>query len=229
MRLAAAASLVTCLAVAAAANPTGDGALLSAKNVGLAALEEGNLPEAAKRFETVRRLAPAEPLGWADGAVAALRAKNFPEAKTLAAEALKRSPRDARVLAIDAARAEAAGETAAAVSAYERAAAASPKDLASRWSAARLLLAASPPDRDRARRHLEAALAEAPGNQFLLFRLLEVERSTGDRTRALATFERVARSVETREARIDRALAEAKAALEGSDTAAADVKVRILE
>jgi tetratricopeptide (TPR) repeat protein len=228
MRLAAAAPFVTCLVIAAA-NPAGDGALQSAKNVGLAALEEGNLAEAAKRFETVRRLAPAEPLGWADGAVAALRAKNLSEAKSLAAEALKRSPADARVLAIEGARAEAAGDTAAAISAYERAAAASRKDLASRWSAARLLLAASPPDRDRARREIEGALAEAPENPFLSFRLLELERSGGDRARALAAFERVARSIESRDARIERAVTEAKGALEGADAAAADVKVRILE
>ncbi|MDQ6893429.1 MAG: FG-GAP-like repeat-containing protein [Acidobacteriota bacterium] len=228
MRLSTAAPFLTCIALAAAA-PAGDGALQSAKNVGLAALEEGNLAEAAKRFEIVRRLAPAEPLGWADGAVAALRAKAFGEAKSFAAEALKRAPGDARVLAIEGARAEAAGEAAAAVSAYERAAAASPKDLSSRSSAARLLLAASPPDRERARRHLEAALAQAPANQYLLFRVLDLDRSGGDRARTLAAFDRVARSVETREARIDRAVAEAKAALEGADPAAADVKVRILE
>jgi pyruvate/2-oxoglutarate dehydrogenase complex dihydrolipoamide dehydrogenase (E3) component len=42
--------------------------------VGLAALEEGNLAEARRRFQTVRELAPAEPLGWANGAVAAHQA-----------------------------------------------------------------------------------------------------------------------------------------------------------
>jgi tetratricopeptide (TPR) repeat protein len=228
MRLSAAAPFLTCL-VLVAASPAGDGALQSAKNVGLAALEEGNLAEAARRFETVRRLAPAEPLGWADGAVTALRAKSFGEAKSLAAEALKRAPGDARVLAIEAARAEAGGDAASAVSAFERAAAANPKDLSSRWSATRLLLAASPPDRERARRHLEGALAEAPGNQYLLFRTLDLERSGSDRARTLAAFERVERSIEGRETRIDRAVAEAKGALAAADPAAADVKVRILE
>lgn len=32
------------------------------KNLGLAALEEGDLAEAGRRFEAVRRLAPGEPL-----------------------------------------------------------------------------------------------------------------------------------------------------------------------
>src|SRR3954469_16962544 len=134
MRLPAAASLLTCLLAISAAGapaPDGDAALQSAKNVGLAALEEDNLAEAAKRFETVQRLAPAEPRGGGNGAGPALRAKSAGDAKTLAAEALKRAPGDARVLAIEGARAEAAGETAAAIAAYEKAAAAHPKDLAS--------------------------------------------------------------------------------------------------
>jgi hypothetical protein len=65
------------LGAATAEPPSPDLARLQeARNVGLAALEEGDLPEAQKRFEAVRRLAPQDPLGWADGAVAALRAKD---------------------------------------------------------------------------------------------------------------------------------------------------------
>src|SRR2546428_13284428 len=75
--------------------------LESAKNVGLAALEEGNLDEARRRFETVRQLAPSEPLGWADGAVVAMRAKDLVRAKELLAEALSRSAHDPRVLALE--------------------------------------------------------------------------------------------------------------------------------
>ncbi|HSS45260.1 MAG TPA: hypothetical protein VLO07_07960, partial [Thermoanaerobaculia bacterium] len=67
------------------------------KNVGLAAQEEGNLAEAKTRFETVRRLAPAEALGWADGAVAAMRSKDLPEAARLLAQALRLSGDDGRV------------------------------------------------------------------------------------------------------------------------------------
>src|SRR5512132_921218 len=102
--------------------------LESAKNVGLAALEEGNLAEARRRFEAVRELAPAEALGWADGAVAALRAKDGGAAKQLLAEALSRAPGDARVLSIEGTRREIAGDFAGAVETYEKAAAANPSD-----------------------------------------------------------------------------------------------------
>jgi tetratricopeptide (TPR) repeat protein len=200
--------------------------LESEKNVGLASLEEGDWPKARSRFETIRKLAPAEPLGWADGTVAALRSKNLAEAKTLIAEALRLAPSDPRVLAIEATRAEASGETAAAVAAYERAAAADPKDLASRWSVARLL-AAQPAERARARRALDAALEQSPENLFLLMRSLELARDAGDRATASAALERTAKSVENREARLDRAIAEAREAL--SSSADATVKTKILE
>jgi hypothetical protein len=63
---------------ASAIPPAGDLPRLQAdKNVGLAALEQGDPVEAARRFEAVRRLAPDEPLGWADGGVAALRQKKM--------------------------------------------------------------------------------------------------------------------------------------------------------
>jgi Tfp pilus assembly protein PilF len=58
------------------------------KNLGLAALEEGDVAQARRRFEAVRKLAPAEPLGWADGAVAAMRTKDLSEARKLLAEGL---------------------------------------------------------------------------------------------------------------------------------------------
>ena len=207
------------------------------KNVGLANLEEGDLAGAAARFAAVRRLAPGEPLGWANGAVAALRAKDLEGAKTLLAEARRLAPGDARVLAIEGARAETARETPAAIAAYEKAAAANPKDISSRWSAARLLLAASPPDRARARSALEGALAQAPENIFLLFRQEELEREAGDGARAAAAFERIAKGIETREPRLDRAIAEARAAFAAGAGAATEpggaqsafIKVRILE
>src|SRR5262245_66564314 len=85
------------------------------KNVGLAALEEGQFADARKRFEAVRRLAPREPLGWANGAVAAMRAKDLAEARRLLAEAARLAPRDARVAALQGVLEEQSGNFPAAV------------------------------------------------------------------------------------------------------------------
>ena len=223
-------SLALLLASPAPASPEPDPARLeSDRNVGLASLEDDDLAQAKARFASVRRLAPAEPLGWANGAVAALRAKDPGAAKALLAEALRLAPGDARVLALEGVRAEAAGEAAAAVAAFEKAAAANPRDVSSRWNAARLLSAGPAADRVRARREIEAALAQAPGNLFLLVRSVDLEREAGDRARALTALDRLARLLEARDARLDRAVAEAKAALESADPPAAGIKVRLLE
>jgi tetratricopeptide (TPR) repeat protein len=153
--------------------------LETAKNVGLAALEEGNLEEARRRFETVRQLAPGEALGWANGAVVALRAKDLERAKKLLEEALRRTPNDARVLAIEGTRRELAGDSAGAADAFEKAASLDPSDLMSRWAAARLLSEKISGGGPRAIAALEAALERAPSNLFLLARLSELLRKSG--------------------------------------------------
>ena len=88
--------------LAASPSATDVRVLQADRNVGLASLEEGNLAEAAKRFAEIRRLAPNDPLGWANGAVTAMRAKELATAEKLAAQALVLAPDDARVLAIEA-------------------------------------------------------------------------------------------------------------------------------
>ncbi|MEX1244348.1 MAG: VCBS repeat-containing protein [Thermoanaerobaculia bacterium] len=202
--------------------------LQSARNVGLAALESDDLPEAARRFEEVRRLAPSDPLGWSNGAVAAMRGKDLAAAARLLAQALRLSPGDARILALDGARRELAGDASGAIETYEKAAAAAPKDIASRWAAARLLTENGADGRPAAARNLEAALAEAPANLFLLLRLSELQRAGGETARAAGNLDRIAGFV-AGDARLDRALAEAKHAFAGSDASAANLKLRIVE
>src|SRR6266851_3940171 len=163
------------LASAPAPSPSDLSRLLAEKNLGLAALEEGNLADAKKRFEAVRRLAPAEPLGWADGAVAA-----------------------------------------------------NPKDVASRWAAARLA-AEEPGNRPRAIREIEGALGEAPANLFLLARLCELRRLEADRAAALSACDRMAGWIEGKDAKLEKYLAEARAALEAGDASGSSLKYRIVE
>ncbi len=206
--------------------------LEASKNVGLAALEEGNLAQAKKRFEVVRQLAPSEALGWANGAVAAMRSQDQPEAKRLLTQALLLAGNDARVLFLEGVRRELAGEPAAAVEAYERAAAANPKDLVSRWNAARLLAEKIPGGRARAIGAFEAALEQAPANLFLLVRLVELRQQEADRAGAAAAFDRLTRALEAGsrpDAKLEKYLGEAKGALGSADARPADLKFRIVE
>jgi tetratricopeptide (TPR) repeat protein len=198
------------------------------RNVGLAALEENDLAEASRRFADVRRLAPADPLGWANGAVAAMRAGDLESAAKLLAEALRLSGGDPRVLALDGARRELAGEPAGAAETFERAAAASPKDVASLWAAARIRSAGGAEDKRKAMADLDRSLAQAPANLFLLVRRLELSRATGDAAAAASAQARLAALVAD-DARIDRALDEAKAAADAGDAKTADLKYRVVE
>jgi tetratricopeptide (TPR) repeat protein len=215
--------------LAPAQPPTADISRLEAeKNLGLAALEEGDAAQARRRFEAVRKIAPAELLGWADGAVAAMRAGDLSEARKLLAEALRLSPADSRVLALDGTLKELEGDAAGAVEAFTKAAAANPKDLASHWSAARLS-GAIPAGRERSVREIGAALKEAPANVFLLARLCEGRREEGDRAAALEACGRMARAIEGRDAKLEKYLGEARAALETGDFPGASLKYRIVE
>lgn len=198
------------------------------KNLGLAALEQGDPAQARRRFEAVRKLAPAEPLGWANGAVAAMRAADLPVARKLLAEALRLSPADSRVLALDGTLKELGGDAAGAVEAFTKAAAANPKDLASRWSAARLS-GTIPAGREHSVREIEAALKESPANVFLLARLCEDRREEGDRAAALEACSRMARAIEGRDAKLEKYLGEARAALETGDFPGASLKYRVVE
>lgn len=201
------------------------------RNVGLADLEEANLSDAKKRFETVRRLAPGEALGWANGAVAALRSKETAEARALLAEALRLAPGDPRVLALEGTRRELSGDAAGAIEAYEKAAAANPKDLVSRWSAARLATERGLGGRAQAVRALRSALQQSPGNLFLLLRLLELEREAEPAAAAsiLETLRRYLEPESRADPKVEKFLAEAKTALDAKDARSASLKLRILE
>jgi tetratricopeptide (TPR) repeat protein len=226
--LAAAASTLSPAAVPSAADWS---KLQTARNVGLASLEEGNLAEAGKRFEEVRRLAPTEPLGFANGAVAAMRAKDLASAGKLLAEARRLAPADPRVAALAGVLAEQGAQTDAAIEAYERAAAGDPRDLPSRWSAARLL-ADKPGSRPRAIRALEDALEQAPANVFLLLRLSELRRAEGDRSGAEAALEKAVQEsggTAASDDKLERFFAEAKTAFAAGDMTAAALKSRVVE
>jgi tetratricopeptide (TPR) repeat protein len=201
------------------------------KNLGLAALEQGDPGEARRRFEAVRRLAPVEPMGWANGAVAAMRASDLPAARKLLGEAMRLSPADSRVLALDAALRELEGDTAGAVEGFAKAAAGNPEDLPSRWAAARLS-GKTPAGAARAIREIETALEHAPSNVFLLARLCEARREEGNGAAAVSACDRMGRAIEgggLSDPKLEKYLAEARAALASGDAAGASLKYRIVE
>ena len=78
-------SLVAALLVSAAGcreKPIDQGALITARTVGLEHLQRGRLPEAEQEFRQVIALAPREPLGYANLGLTYLRAGRYAEAES---------------------------------------------------------------------------------------------------------------------------------------------------
>src|SRR2546430_16224170 len=73
-------------------SPADAGAILTARTLGLAYLEENRLPEAKQEFAKLIRLAPDEPSGHANLRLVYLRLGRYPEADGEVARAVKLAP-----------------------------------------------------------------------------------------------------------------------------------------
>ena len=74
-----------------------------------------------------------------------------------------------------------------------------------------------------------SALEQAPANLFLLARLCEHRREEGNRPAALAACDRMGRAIESGDAKLEKYLGEARAALESGDDSSASIKYRVVE
>src|SRR5216117_2734684 len=74
--------LLLCGAIACREKPIDQGALLTARTVGLEHLQRGRLPDAESEFRKVIALAPRDPLGYANLGLTYLRAGRFSDAES---------------------------------------------------------------------------------------------------------------------------------------------------
>jgi hypothetical protein len=201
--------------------------ILTLRNVGLAQLEEDRPKEARTTFATLAELLPGEALPLADGAVAALREKDFAGAEALLAKAGDR----ADVWAIRAALENERNRPAAMRSALEKAASLDPRDLESRWRYARSVESdPAAPEAEKARRraYLAEIAVRSPANLPARLKLLLVEVEAGE-AGAKKTLAELDALVSDGDARARQFLGEAREALGKGDLKTASVKVRILE
>jgi tetratricopeptide (TPR) repeat protein len=144
--------------------------LLRHQNLGLAYLEENQLQEARKEFETAIGLAPAEAAGYANLAVTLLREGNFPDAEKQAKVALQKSD-DPDVGLILAEIYDRSGRQQLAIAEVERTVQKNPGHVRSQFKLGQLY---SRTDQwQKAEPHLKRALERDPSN--LAVRLLHVE------------------------------------------------------
>src|SRR3989475_3932034 len=81
-------------AVGCREKPIDQGALISARTVGLEHLQRGRLPEAEQEFKSVIALAPRDPLGYANLGLTYLRAGRYAEAESELDRARRLDPRN---------------------------------------------------------------------------------------------------------------------------------------
>jgi tetratricopeptide (TPR) repeat protein len=108
------------------------------RGLGLAQLENERTGEAAETFRRLAKLAPDDPLAYADLAVAALRQQKSDEAAAAIAQALARSPGRPDLLAIEGDVLQWSGKGEEALAVYRKAAAAAPDQVAIQYALYRL-------------------------------------------------------------------------------------------
>jgi len=92
--------LLLCGAVGCREKPIDQGALITARTVGLEHLQRGRLPEAEQEFKTVIALAPRDPLGYANLGLTYLRAGRYVEAESELDRARRLDPKNSDIALI---------------------------------------------------------------------------------------------------------------------------------
>ena len=206
--------------------------ILSARNLGLAQLEEGKTKEARKTFDRLAELVPDEPLAWANGAIAALRDNDFAPAEKLLDRARKAGGNRADLEALLAALEEARSRPEEARSALSRAAALDPKDLESRWRLVRsidTLPSQAPQQRDARRKALSEIAAASPANLPARVKLLLVALEGSDAAAVKKEMGETRALLDDADAKVKQIAAEASALAEKGELKQAALKARILE
>jgi Tfp pilus assembly protein PilF len=179
------------LAAAPAPSPV-SGQAATLRNLGLAQLENERPAEAAETFRKLLDLVPADPLPYANLAIAALRQQKHEEAQSWISQALSKAPGRADLLAIQGDVLQWNGKAEEALAAYRRAATAAPDRVDLQYSLYRQAAKLSGPE-------AEVALAVAlktltrlrPENLIVALQAGQRAIAAADRAAATQAFLRV--------------------------------------
>ncbi len=223
---------MSALAIAAPLPPDRAARILSARNLGLAELEEGKTKEARKTFDRLAELVPDDPLPWANGAIAALRDNDLAVAEKLLDRARKAGGHRPDLEALGATLEEARNHPEEARAALSRAAALDPRDLESRWRLVRsieMLPAQTQPQKEARRKSLAEISAASPANLPARLKLLLAGLEAADGATARKDLTEVRSLLEDADAKTKQFLTEASAFIEKGDLKQGALKARILE
>jgi Tfp pilus assembly protein PilF len=221
--------LLLALAAVPAQPPPADTAA-TLRNLGLAQLENEQPAQAAETFRKLLPLTPADPLPYADLAIAALRQQKGDEARSWIDQALAKAPGRADLLALQGDVLQRSGQDAEALAAYRKAAAAAPDRVDFQYSLYRQAAGLTGSE-------AEAALGEAlkslqrlrPESLVVLVQSGQRAIAAGDRAGATKAFLRVRELLDPAPPVQAAALVGVLTALESGDVASARVPALRLE
>ena len=200
------------------------------RNRGYAELENEKPALAAATFEQLTRIAPKDPLGWANLAIALLRQQDFEPATNALAKALELAPTDPRLLAIQGEIEHWSGRGEAALDSFRRAADGAPDDHELQYALYRQATILTGEQADAAARlALERLARLRPENLVVMLQLGQRARAGGDRAQATAAFLRVRELVWQARPGADKILEKVLAGLEANDLEGVRVPATQLE
>ena len=207
---------------APAAPPADTAATL--RNLGLAQLENEQPAQAAETFRKLLSLTPADPLPYADLAIAALRQQQGDEARSWIDQALAKAPGRADLLALQGDVLQRTGQDAEALAAYRKAAAAAADRVDFQYSLYRQAASLTGPEAEAA---LGAALGALqrlrPESLVVVVQSGQRAIAAGDRAGATKAFLRIRELLDPAPPVQAAALAGVLTALEAGDVASARV------
>ncbi|MEA2604646.1 MAG: hypothetical protein QOF89_5638 [Acidobacteriota bacterium] len=223
--------LLLLLALAAApapAAPADNAATL--RNLGLAQLENEQPAQAAETFRKLIPLVPADPLPYADLAIAALRQQKGDEARSWIDQALAKAPGRGDLLALQGDVLQRGGQDAEALAAYRKAAAAAPDRVDFQYSLYRQAAGLTGSEAETALGEALKALQRLrPESLVVLVQSGQRAIAAGDRAGATKAFLRVRELLDPAPPVQAAALAGVLTALESGDVASARVPALRLE
>lgn len=200
------------------------------RNLGLAQLENERPAEAAETFRKLAPLTPADPLPYANLAIAALRQQKSEDAQSAIAQALDKAPGRADLLALQGEVLQWSGKDEEALAAYRKAAAAAPDQVGIQYSLYRQALQVSTPEGEAALAGaLKALVRLRPENLVVLLQAGQRAIAAGDRAGATQAFLRVRELAGTASPSATAALTPLMTALESGEMASARVPALRLE
>ena len=203
--------------------------VVRAFHVGLTALQVGDDDRADTSFAAVTRLASAEPAGWANWGVLALRQRNF----DLAAQRLERArnlaPQDGRIYNLLGILDSERGNSDSAIANFMKAAKLNPKDLRNIYALAQEYERKGGPNSDAEfQNSIENILALDPDNVAARLELCRIAAKRGETATLQSCITRLSTAASTWPPEAQEQLRALRSAADGADVRSATIKTTLL-